>query len=113
MASTSACALAMALRSPLVRHCPPLEGQVLRRQVRPLLRADDFHGFFAARQTALLGRIEQVTGKRIDPGVPAEPEDEPAEYEVIEDYDDLEGDAEDQPASIAEQLGELPLGDKL
>ena len=78
-----------------------------------LLRADDFQGFFAARQAALLGRIEQVTGKRIDPGVPAEPEDEPDEYEVLEGYDDLEGDAEDRPPSIAEQLGELPIGDKL
>jgi hypothetical protein len=78
-----------------------------------LLRAEDFQGFFAARQTALLGRIEQVTGKRIDPGVAVEPEDEPAEYEVIEGYDDLEGDGEDQPISIAEQLGELPIGDKL
>jgi hypothetical protein len=78
-----------------------------------LLRGDDFKGFFAARQSALLGRIEQVTGKRIDPGVAVEPEDEPAEYEVIEGYDDLEGDGEDQPRTIAEQIGELPLGDKL
>jgi hypothetical protein len=78
-----------------------------------LLRGDDFQGFFAARQTALLGRIEQVTGKRIEPGVPAEPEAEPADYEVIEGYDDLEGDGEGHPVSIAEQLGELPLGDKL
>jgi hypothetical protein len=38
-----------------------------------LLRADDFQGFFAARQAALLGRIEQVTGKRIDPGSPPNP----------------------------------------
>jgi hypothetical protein len=58
-----------------------------------MLRADDFHRFFAARKAALLGRIEQVTGKRIDPGIPAEPEDEPTEYEVIDGYDDLEGDA--------------------
>jgi hypothetical protein len=58
-----------------------------------LLRADDFQGFFAARQAALLGRIEQAMGKRINPGVPAEPEDEPVDYEVVEGYDDLEGDA--------------------
>jgi hypothetical protein len=69
-----------------------------------LLRADDFQGFFAARQTALLGRVEQVTGKRIDPGVPAEPEDEPAEYEVIEGYDDLEGERRTSPSASPSSL---------
>jgi hypothetical protein len=58
-----------------------------------LLRADDFDRFFAARQAALLGRIEQVMGKRIDFELPAQPEEEPTDYEIIEGYDDLEGDA--------------------
>lgn len=71
-----------------------LDSNLRTHLVEPsFLRADDFHGFFAARQAALLGRIEQVMGKRIDPGLPAEAEDEPVDYEVIEGYDDLEGDA--------------------
>jgi hypothetical protein len=57
------------------------------------LRADDFQGFFAARQVALLGLVEQVMGKRIDRGAPAEPEDEPVDYKIVEGHDNLEGDA--------------------
>ena len=71
-----------------------LDGHLRTHLVDPAsLRADDLQVFVAARQTALLGRIEQVMGKRIDPGGPAEPEDEPVNYEVVEGYEDLEGDA--------------------
>lgn len=43
----------------------------------------DIHHLF--RKAALLERIEE--------GLPGEPDDEPGDYEVLEGYDDLEGDA--------------------
>jgi len=36
--------------------------------------------------------VQNYFDERIDPGLPGEPEDEPADYEVIDGYDDLEGD---------------------
>jgi hypothetical protein len=48
------------------------------------LRLDDFNGFFAARESSLLDRIERAMGKPIARGVP-----EPAKEEVV-DYEEEE-----------------------
>ena len=57
------------------------------------LRADDFHGFFAARQEALLQRIEAAMGKPIARDI-AEP------YEPAADIGD-QTDEEDEDAPTA------------
>ncbi len=48
------------------------------------LRADDFDGFFAARQSALLGAIREAMGKPIASDAIGEADEPPAEYEVVQ-----------------------------
>ena len=45
--------------------------------------ADDFDGFFAAREAALLEAIRMAMGKRVASDVIDEPEEAPAEYELV------------------------------
>jgi hypothetical protein len=47
-----------------------------------LLRADDFDGFFHARERALLERIQEAMGKQVVPDITIVQEAEPAEYEL-------------------------------
>ena len=49
-----------------------------------LLRKDDFDGFFAAREAALLDTIHQAMGKPIASGTVEEGKELPADYEVVQ-----------------------------
>ena len=47
------------------------------------LRANDFDGFFDARQSALLGVIEEAMGKRVAADTVEEGMEPPADYETV------------------------------
>ena len=67
---------------------PALDEHLRTHLIDPAhLRADDFDGFFAARQSALLGAIREAMGKQIVPDAPdaiEEGVEPPVDYEVVQ-----------------------------
>ena len=62
-----------------------LDGYLRTHLIEPdYLSTDDFDGFFAARQSALLGTIRAAMGKAIASDLPEEGEEAIADYEVIQ-----------------------------
>ena len=61
-----------------------LDGYLRTHLIEPAhLRSDDFDGFFAARQSALLGAIREAMGKQIAYDAVEEGVEPPADYEVV------------------------------
>lgn len=62
-----------------------LDGYLRTHLIEPAhLRSDDFDGFFAARQSALLGAIREAMGKQIAYDAVEEGVEPPVDYEVVQ-----------------------------
>ena len=59
--------------------------------------SDDFHQYFSARQSALLDRIRTVMGKQIASDDIEDPDEAPAEYELVQEYSLVSGSGDTLP----------------
>ena len=63
-----------------------LDGYLLSHHIDPeLMWSDDFHGYFSARQLALLDQNRTVMGKQIASDDIEELDEAPAEYELVQE----------------------------